>query len=271
MEDAFDLFDAIDLLSSLSDADALEHGGLDALSQLLDAADYVPYGSPNVELLGMLDPENQNFWSAGIDLLDSGSDQFMSSALEGIDVDAMDLSSVFNDNTLEVMNEAILANGHEYPGMVEGLINSYHQTDMPSAFTEGLSFNYLAESKEETLGRIVFSEGVSHFQIYDSPDKAFETYFHEVGHHVALNQYPEMFGHFESLIESDDSWLAPLLESGFPLFEYEPHERTDEAFAELFSMYFSNREILENKAPHIFDFMSQLYSRAWHDSLPQAA
>lgn len=270
MEDAFDLLDAIDLLSSLSDADALEHGGLDALSQLLDAADYVPYGSFNVELLDMLDPENQNFWSAGIDLLDSGSDQLMSSALGGIDVDAMDLSSVFNDNTLEVMNDAILANGHEYPGMVEGLINSYHQTNMPSAFTEGLSFNYLAESNSETLGRIVSSEGVSHFQIYDSPEKAFETYFHEVGHHVALNQYPEMFGHFESLIKTDPSLLAPLFENGF-LQNYDPHLHPDEAFAEFFSNYFSQPEILEKQSPQIFDFISQLYSRACHDSLPQAA
>lgn len=267
MEDAFDLLDAIDLLSSLSEADALEHGGLDVLSQLLDAADYVPYGSHNVELLGMLDPENQNFWSAGIDLLDSGSDHFMSSALEGIDVDAMDLSSVFNDNTYEMMNEAVLANGHEYPGMVEGLINSYHQANMPSAFTEGLTLHYSPDSVPRVLGE--YDHLTQSLQINDSPNEAFATYFHEVGHHVADKSYPEMFGHFESLIKTDPSLLDPLFENEF-LQEYDNHLHPHEAFAEFFSNYFSQTEILKKQSPQVFDFMNQLFSRGWHESLPQA-
>jgi hypothetical protein len=263
MDELLDLADAFDLLSGVSDLDLLDEGSIDALSQILEGADYFSSAPDLLEAFSHLNLEVMDMWNESYtDFFENLSDVEQGEFLSGLDADALEVSTSFSPDFLDAMDAEASSEFFEEYDVATNLNEAF--TEIPEPFKENLGDVVWTPKKNIENPNLLglwdpdTPDGKPSITMFDHAEEAEATLHHEIGHHIAKIQ-PAFFNQFiEIVAEEPDFWAAEVdhLES------YRSHQIADELFAQAIMKYNTEPEILSRKFPVIFTLIDSWWQAA---------
>jgi hypothetical protein len=263
MDELFDLADAFDFLSGVSDLDLLDEGSIDALSQILEGADYFSSAPDLLEAFSHLNLEEMDMWNeSSTDFFENLSGVEQGEFLSGLDADALEVSTSFSPDFLDAMDAEASSEFFEEYDVATNLNEAF--TEIPEPFKENLGDvtwtpkKYLEDPNTVGLWNPDTPNGKPDITLFDDAEDAESTLHHEMGHHIARIQ-PDFFNQFIEIVENEHDFIASEMEH---LDEYESYQIGDELFAEAIMKYNTQPEILSRKSPAIFAFIDSRWQAA---------
>lgn len=263
MDELLDLADALEFLSGVSDFDLLDDGSIDALSQILDGADYFSSAPDLLDAFSDLNLEDMDMWDESTtDFFENLSGVEQGEFLSGLDADALEVSTSFSPEFLDAMYTEVPSEFFEEYDVATNLNEAF--TEIPEPFKENLGDvtwtpkKNLEDPNTVGLWNPDTPNGKPDITLFDDAEDAESTLHHEMGHHIARIQ-PDFFNQFIEIVDNEPDFIASEMEH---LEEYESYQIGDELFAEAIMKYNTQPEILSRKAPVIFALIDSWWQAA---------
>jgi len=268
MDELLRFADAFDLLSGVSDLDLVDEGSIDALSQILEGADYFSSAPDLLEAFSHLNLEEMDMWNeSSTDFFENLSGVEQGEFLSGLDAEPLEITTsfsldAFDPGELENLDFAsTFMDAQEVQERLSGALLS-----IPEPFQANLgsidwtpSYHPIEGPKCLGVWRQYTDGRFPDIKLFDHAEQAESVFYHEMGHHIASIQ-PDFFAEFRDIsLTEPELWNyeASHLSSYSDIQDWD-----DELFAQSIKQYQTQPEILQDLAPRTYEVIHKRWQAA---------